>query len=258
MYRAWLIGAALFASAANGQAPAYSAENIVNAANFTSGPLAPNAAASLFGTNLAWWEEPLTEEHTRAGLLPTSLADVRVYVANYPAPLLYVGPGQINFLVPGNLRTGPVPVRVVRQGVTGPEVTITLVDAVPQFFPTPDGYAIAQHADYSVVTPDHPAVAGEMVVIYATGLGITQPNPSPGEIPAYPGLIAQLHALRVSVGGAVLPPERILYAGLTPGWAGLYQINLFLPDNLGLDPEVRAAVGDQAGAPGLKLATGPR
>jgi len=258
MIRTWLIGAALFVNAASGQAPAYSAENIVNAANFTPGPQAPNAAVSLFGTNLAWWEETLTAENTRAGLLPTSLADVRVYVANYPAPLLYVGPTQINFLVPGNLRTGPVPVRVVRQGVTGPEVTITLVDAVPQFFRTQDGYVIAQHADYSVVTPDHPALRGEMIVIYATGLGITQPNPSPGEIPAYPGLIAQLHALRVFVGGTVLPPERILYAGLTPGWAGLYQINLFLPDNLDLDPEVHAAIGDQAGTPGLKLATGPR
>jgi uncharacterized protein (TIGR03437 family) len=53
-----------------------------------------------------------------------------------------------------------------------------------------------------------------------------------------------------------LPPDRILYAGLTPGWAGLYQINMRLPDVLDSEPGLQAAVGDQKGAPGLKLATG--
>jgi uncharacterized protein (TIGR03437 family) len=258
MFRGTLIAAALVASAAWGQAPAYSAQSTVNGANFAAGPVAPNSVVSIFGTNLAWWEEVLTQEHTRGGSLPTSLADVRVYVANYVTPLFYVGPTQVNFLVPGNLRTGDVPVRVVRQGVSGPEVTLTLVEAVPQFFKTADGYVIAQHADYSVITPQHPALPGEIIVIYATGLGRTEPNPGPGEIPAYAGLMAQLDALRVSVGAVILAPERILYAGLTPGWPGLYQINLRLPDTLDLDPQVNAAVGDHAGTSGIKLATGPR
>src|SRR5690349_16400692 len=123
--------AVFLGSAAQAAGPAYSADSIVNGANFAPGPLAPNSIATLFGTDLAWGEESLTDANTTSGSLPTSLADVRVYVANYPAPLFYVGPKQINFLIPGNLTIGPVKVWVARQGVHGPEVTIKLVDAVP-------------------------------------------------------------------------------------------------------------------------------
>lgn len=254
----YLIGAVLWASAAWGEAPAYSAESIVNGANFAPGPLAPNSAATIFGTNLAWWTEQMNAENTREGFLPGFLADVRVFVANYLAPLIYVSPTQINFLVPGDLRPGPVTVWVARQGVHGPEVTVTLVEAAPQFFASPDGYVIAQHTDYSQVTPEHPALPGEVIVVYATGLGITRPNPAAGEIPKYAGLMARLDALRVSVGGVTLEPERVLYAGLTPGWAGLYQINLRLPDTLGPNPELRAEVGEQSSMEGLKLAAQPQ
>lgn len=246
----------LSASVAQAANPLYTQQSVVNGANFAPGPVAPNSIVTIFGTDLAWWDEGLTSENTNGGWLPTSLADVRVYVANYVSPLIYVCPTQINFLIPGNLKPGPVTVRVARQGVTGPEVTVTLVDAVPQLFQSADGYVVAQHADYSLVTPDHPARGGEIIVVYATGLGRTLPNPAPGEIPAYPGLMARLNELRVSVAGSVLASDQIFYAGVTPGWAGLYQINLKLPLTLGLDPELRAAVGDQAGTPGLKLATG--
>ena len=258
MFPVCLILAALVGSAAQAAAPVYSAESIVNGANFAPGPLAPNAIATIFGADLAWSKETLTEENTRAGRLPSSLADVRVYVGNYPAPLIYVSPEQINFLIPSDLSPGAQKVWVMRQGVAGPEVSITLVDAVPEFFRTADGYVIAQHADYSPVTAEHPARPGEVIVVYATGLGMTHPNPLPGEIPIYPGLMDRLSALQVTVGAAVLPPDRILYAGITPGWAGLYQINLRLPDILEGNPELKAAVGDQKGAPGLKLATSPR
>jgi uncharacterized protein (TIGR03437 family) len=258
MFHVCLILAVLFASTAQGAGPVYSAESIVNGANYAQGPLAPNSVVTIFGTDLAWSIETLTVENTRSGSLPKSLADVRVTVANSPAPLIYVAPTQINFLMPGDLRAGPVPVRVVRQGVTGPEVTVTVIDAVPNFFRNAEGYVIAQHADYSVITPDHPARPAEIIVVYATGLGRTYPNPAPGEIPAYAGVMASLDALRVTIGGVNLPADRILYAGLSPGTAGLYQINLRLPEVLDLDPEVRAAVGSQTGAAGLKLATSSR
>jgi uncharacterized protein (TIGR03437 family) len=52
----------------------------------------------------------------------------------------------------------------------------------------------------------------------------------------------------------VLSADRIKYAGVTPGYAGLYQINLALPDSPGQDPEIRVAIGDQSTPSGLKLA----
>src|SRR5690242_13821987 len=110
MWQVCLVLAALVASTAQAAGPVYSAESIVNGANFAPGPLAPNSIATIFGADLAWWTETLTQENTRVGALPNSLADVRVYVANYPAPLIYVSPTQINFLIPGDLRPGLVTV----------------------------------------------------------------------------------------------------------------------------------------------------
>jgi len=67
--------------------------------------------------------------------------------------------------------------------------------------------------------------------------------------------MALLSQLRVWVGATAIPLNHIWYAGLTPGFSGLYQINLLLPDTLDPDPEIRASVGDQLSPPGLKLAT---
>jgi uncharacterized protein (TIGR03437 family) len=58
----------------------------------------------------------------------------------------------------------------------------------------------------------------------------------------------------VYLGGAAVDPAAILYAGLTPGSAGLYQIDLVLPGGLATDPEIRLAIGDQSSPAGLKLA----
>ena len=67
--------------------------------------------------------------------------------------------------------------------------------------------------------------------VHATGLGRTTPNPRPGEIPAYAAQMVRPGDLKISLGGTALEPWRIKYAGLTPGSAGLYQINLLLPDH---------------------------
>ena len=254
MMRACLALAVLCEGLAWAQAPSYSAASIVNGANFTAGAAAPNSFLSLFGSNLAWDAQPLTTDLITNGCLPISLAGVQVWVGSAYAPLYYVSPTQINLLIPANLKPGPVTLRVVRQGVTGPEITLTLASAAPQLFATTEGYLIAQHADYSLINPDAPAHPGEVIVVYAIGLGQTAPQPEPGEIPTYPGWMTQLSDLQVTVGGVALTPDRIWYAGLTPGWPGLYQINLVLPDPLDANPELLVAVGSQVSSTGLKLA----
>jgi uncharacterized protein (TIGR03437 family) len=196
----------------------------------------------------------MSDEQAATGILPTFLADTRVYVANYVAPLLYVSPTQINFLIPGNLRAGKVTVRVARQGVTGPSVYVTLVDAAPELFQSQDAYLVAQHADASLVTPDAPAAPGEAVVLYAIGLGKTQPNPDPGTIPVRAAPITRLNDLQVLVAGNLLGPDQIQYVGISPGLAGVYQINLVLPQALDPDPEIRVAIGEQMSSAGPKLA----
>ena len=121
MHRAWLVLAALSSGAAWGQAPAYSAAGIVNASNYAPGPFAPNSVISIFGSNLSWSTHALAAADISGANLPLTMAGVQVIVSNWPAALLYVSPTQINFIVPSDEIAGDVQVRVVRQGVTGPE-----------------------------------------------------------------------------------------------------------------------------------------
>ncbi len=60
-------------------------------------------------------------------------------------------------------------------------------------------------------------------------------------------------SLKVALNGATLDPIRIKYAGLTPNSAGLYQINVLLPDGTGPDPEIHVWAGEQSPQTGLKL-----
>ena len=254
MLRMWLVLVLPLANAAWGQAPAYSAAGMVNGPNYAPGPFAPNSIVSIFGSGLARSSQGVTAGDILNNTLPTELNGTHVYVMNSPAPLLYVSDGQVNFLVPGNQLDGDVKIRVVREGLTGPEVTVTLVDAAPALFQTAAGYAIAAHLDNSLIAPGSPAQAGEIIVVYACGLGRTLPNPAPGAIPQSAAVIQRLSDLKVYLGGAAIDAASILYAGLTPGSAGLYQINLVLPENPGTDPEIRVAIADQSSPAGLKLA----
>lgn len=196
--------------------------------------------------------------------MPTQLAGVHVLVDGSAAPLLYVGgntqdsqQGQINFLVPSIEIPGAVTVQVVRQSIRGPAVTITLVEAAPALFPNA-AYAIAQDGDKgannATVTPYAPAQPGEMIVLYATGLGHTQPNPDPGEIVPTAATIVNLATLQVLLNGSAIDSSLIKYAGLTPASVGLYQINFLLPMTVPPNPEIRVAVAGTTSAPGLKLA----
>jgi uncharacterized protein (TIGR03437 family) len=174
-------------------------------------------------------------------------------VQDQPVPLLYVSPGQVNFLMSSAETAGPVKVRVVTEGITGPEITVTLVDAAPALFSMTGGYVIAQDAKGNLLTADSPAHAGDTVAIYVTGLGRTSPNPSVGEIPSYAAWMVALVSLKVALNGTPVDPTLIKYAGVTPGSAGLYQINLYVPEGTGNDPEIQVTAGNLPAQTGLKL-----
>jgi uncharacterized protein (TIGR03437 family) len=252
--RAWLALAVLFGGIARGAAPSYSVAGIVNTGNYAPGPFAPNAILTIFGTSLARSAQAIAPSDIKDNQLPIELNYTQVFVENSATPLFYVSDGQINFLLPSKLLAGSARIRVVREGISGPEVLVTVGDAAPALFITASGYAIATHADNTtVVSPDAPAHAGETIVIWATGLGKTVTNPGTGEIPQYASQLANLAELKVLLDGVAVDPARVLYAGLTPGSAGLYQINVTLPSS-GSDPELRLTDGGQTTPNGVKLA----
>jgi len=234
------------------QPPAYTADSIVNASDYSAGPFAPNSVLSIFGSNLSWGTAAFSPQ-TGDVSLPMELSNVQVGVDTWPAPLLYVSPTQINFLIPSTEVSGNAVVRVVREGVAGPPVAITVVASAPALFSTSAGFAIATHLDGSLLTDASPGQPGEFVVVYATGLGPTDPNPPSGDIPSTAAAVDPSNGLNVSLNGAVLPTALVPYAGVSPGYAGLYQLNIQLPQGVPNDPVILVSAGTQCSG-SLKLA----
>jgi uncharacterized protein (TIGR03437 family) len=233
--------------------PSYSAASIVNAATQTAGPLAPNTLATMYGSNLAF--DTVTASTLVGGALPVSLDGVTLSVGNVAAPLLFVSPGQVNFIVPYNLIAGPVNVYLARQNVAGPLVAIQLDATAPGLFPWDGNEAIATHLNGSLISPSAPAHAGEIVVVYAAGLGRTSPDTSSGHIAGSAATIMPAAQMQVLLNGTACSAASVLYAGLAPGFAGLYQINLVLPTPVPVNPMIQIATSAGISLPQIQLAT---
>jgi uncharacterized protein (TIGR03437 family) len=259
LIRCWLMCGCALAIAATPETtiapngPFFTAASIVQAATQTAGTLAPNTIATIYGMNLSWTTHAVTAADLNGGTLPTSLDGVTVIVEGILSNLLYVSPGQINFLIPYEL-TGPTAqVLVLRQGVAGPygpddkpAVTIPMATTAPGFFEWNGNFAVAEHADGSLITATAPAQAGEVVVLFAAGLGRTVPDSTSGRVPTIAATILYASEMQILLNGVPQPAASINYAGVTPGFAGLYQINLQLPDVLPANPEIQIAFGAQA------------
>jgi uncharacterized protein (TIGR03437 family) len=237
------------------QAPSYSDTSILNAASNQVKSYAPNTFVSIYGKDLAYTTRSLQGSDISGNTLPTILpgTGVRVWVANVPAQMYYVSPSQINVLLPTNLVPGSTHLRIQLDSTYGPDITITIAAVAPAFFQLDTRTVIAAHANGQIVTADAPAAPGEYVVLYATGLGATIPQPGYGEIPMHAALLADLANFAVLLDGVRVDPQRIGYAGVAPGFGGLYQINIQVPDDTGTDPEIRVSASGVLSPAGLRL-----
>lgn len=214
--------------------PQFSAGGIVNAASFVAGASAPGAIVSLFGSGLASaWEAASTLP------LPSSLAGgTKVTVNGVDAPLFYASPSQINFQAPFELSGSAATVTVTRAGDRATQsVSLPLGEVQPGIFTlTSDGKgpaAVLHAVNGVVVSATSPAARGEWVSLYATGLGRVSPSAQSGSAPA--GLSSTLGAAVVIVGTS---GAEVGFAGLAPGYAGLYQVNFRIPPGAATGPEV--------------------
>jgi uncharacterized protein (TIGR03437 family) len=258
--------------------PTYSAADLLNGASFQPG-LAPNTIVSLFtaGGSLSWNTVAVQTSDLIDGQLPTALGGVQVFVATYPARLYYVSPTQVNLLIPSYLRPGVMDLWLARDGASGPVVQITVNAAAPALFQTSAGIAVATHADGSLITAAAPATAGEVIVLYANGLGWVYPaglgwtyaaasgwtpqagvacnedGTQDGILPVAAQWLCNMQQFSVWIAGTPIDSGLILYAGVTPGYAGLYQVNVRLPAKFTPNPEIRVAVGASVSAAGILL-----
>jgi len=230
-----------FQAGTSGSGPYYTAQSIANSAASVTGLYAPNTFVTIYGQNLAYTTQALTAADVAGGTLPTVLpgTGVRVEINNIPANMYYVSPTQVNFLVPTSLIPGPVTLQLVVDGLLGPAIPILLQAAAPSLFQLDATTVLAEHLDYSLVTASSPAHPGEVVVLYASGLGPTSPPAIPDQIPQQAATITPMSSFTVLINEVAVNPQLILYAGVTPRFAGLFQINVQLPSDAPANPEIR-------------------
>jgi len=232
-------------------APTYTADSIANTASSIAGFYAPDTFISIYGQNLAYVTKAITQNDIAAGTLPTALigTGVRVLINQIAADMWYVSPTLVNLLIPASLVAGPAIIQLEVDGIAGPAIAITLGAAAPSMFQVDATTVLGTHGDGSLVTATAPARRGEEIAIYATGLGPTVPAAIPNQVPLVAARLAAKD-FQVLLNGVAVDPSKIDYAGVTPGYAGLFQINLTLPDDAPSNPEIRVGSGGILSPPG--------
>jgi adhesin/invasin len=160
-----------------------------------------------------------------------------------PVPLLFVSATQINAQAPFDIAPGTATV-VVRTGTLESAAAKAEIRRVAPGLLAADGNGHALAVNYpggalnSVQNPVHP---GEYVVVYLTGQGAVDPLVASGaQSPAEP-LSLPVAAVRAQLGGK---PAEVSFAGLAPGFVGLLQVNLLVPDVPGGEQPLEVIVGD--------------
>jgi uncharacterized protein (TIGR03437 family) len=225
---------------ASAQTPTVVSGGVINGASFAKGqPISPGGLVSIFGTGLV---SKLAEADTIP--LSSSLGGVSVTFADLPeAPLLAVIPGvagqsddQINVQVPWEIGsgTGVVNVMVTTSNGTSAPVAVNFAPSMPGVFSSSAGgqlYAIAVNSDSSLAWPNglaaggsHPAKAGDILIIYATGLGAVDHTPKDGATPNE--LTTTVATPTVLFGGVA---GDVQFSGLAPQFVGVNQLNVQVP-----------------------------
>lgn len=208
---------------ANNGAPVVGAGAVLNAASFAlQAPLAPGSLISIFGSNLAQGQDQASTLP-----LPLTLAGSSVVFGGQAAPLMFASNGQVNAMVPFGLAVNTSQQVIVSTGstISVPQV-VTLAAAAPGIFLVNSGGQGIIVGDSGIADPGHPVKAGSAVVIYCTGLGEVNPPVPTGSPAPLTQLSRTVNQVNVTIGGL---PANMLFAGLTPQFVGLYQVNAVVP-----------------------------
>jgi uncharacterized protein (TIGR03437 family) len=242
-------------SAASPNAPSINTNGVVNNASQVSG-LTSGGFISIYGLNLSTVSTPQYWSIAN-GKLPINTAGSEVLINGKPAYLYYVSPTLINALAPVDATLGPVSVQVVTSNGTSAAQTVTKTSVAPALFMFSQGgnkYAIATLPDGANPIPAglvpgafvRAAKVGDVVALWATGLGPTNPTIPDGQVVTVQNRGVLTSPYSLLIGGQA---ANIQYAGLVE--AGVYQVNFVVPQLPPGDASVKltvAGVSTQANA----------
>ena len=250
--------------------PAIKSGGVVSASAFKSTSSAsPGGWIEIFGDNLASTTRGWAGSDFNGNTAPTSLDGVSVTVGGRNAYVSFVSPGQVNVLVPDGVAIGSgVPV-VVKNGTSESDpVLLNTADVAPAILAPPsftvggNQYAVATLPASSTVTfvgatgsiPGatlRPARPGEVITLYGIGFGRVSPSVTSGNIATE--LARVTNNVTVQFDGT---PANVQYAGLAPGFVGLYQFNVEVPNVTVGDHALVVSVNGTPVAQNVFLTTG--
>ena len=236
-------------SSPDSKCPSITSDRVVPAGSSTVPVIEPGEWVSIYGTYLS------DSTVNSNGNFPTSLGGTSVTINGKSAYLSFVSPNQINLQAPDDDSTGPVEVVVttacgtarssVRLGTFAPSFFVMDSGHVAGIIPRSDGSGAYGEGAYDIIGPTGTSVgyrtiaakAGDIVELFGTGFGPTSPSVPAGR--SVTGTPPTTNPVHVFINNVSVKP---MFAGL-PG-AGLYQINLTIPEGLGTgDVRLLATVG---------------
>ena len=217
------------AASAKPTAPSIMSGGVTNAASFQTG-ITPGGIVTIFCNNLG---VPAGQNLTASGSTwPPQIGGISVSMNGLTAPAYYVlnqnGYQLVSVQAPWELSgSASATVTVTTAAGTSPPATVPVLPAQPGIFLLDGASSGAAHLNGSIVTAANPAVPGENVVLYLTGLGEVYNQPATGTAASLTTLSRTVLLAQVAMGGVATTTP--LFSGLAPGDIGSYQIDVTVP-----------------------------
>ena len=223
------------------------AQGLLGSAWLSVSPASGNTLAGQAGTTLTVTVSP------SGPVAPGTL--VAIFVVT--APVFVVTPGQINAMLPFGLAVNTdLPIVVTRNNAVSAPQSVSVVSSLPSVFTQNQsgqglGAIIILHPDgsWNLAGANSPAHAGDTLEIYCTGLGDTNPRTVSGFPATASPLLWAIDQVTLTVGGVNVP---VSFYGLTPGLAGLFQVNATLPTGIAPSPQAPVVLS-QGGRAGVMV-----
>jgi uncharacterized protein (TIGR03437 family) len=192
-----------------------------NAASGNASAVAPGSLVSIYGSGFA-----TSAAGASSFPLPPTLGGASVAINGVTAPILFASPTQLNVQIPFSTAAGTATIGVSVGGASIGTTSIPIQTSAPGLFLLPQGFAAVLNQDGVINSQSAPATAGSVIAAFLTGLGAVSPPVATGAAASGSHLSLVTADVTALIGNT---PAQVQFAGLAPGFAGLYQVNVQVP-----------------------------